>query len=101
MEPNTSLSKQLAAYKAGFVQRAAPERVAMMEAATAGLRATGIESQALQVGAQVPDLTLPDASRQPVSLSSLWRTGTTTNPRMLIYSNGKMAINIFKLFQKK
>jgi hypothetical protein len=66
MEPNTSLSEQLEAYKAGFVQRAGPERVAMMEAATADLRATGIESQALKYGAQAPDLTMPDALNQPV-----------------------------------
>jgi peroxiredoxin len=84
MEPNTSLSEQLAAYKAGFVQRAAPERVAMMEAATAELRATGIESQALQVGAQVPDLTMPDALNQPVRLSSLWQRG----PLVLIFYRG-------------
>ena len=32
-----------------------------MEAATADLRTAGIESQALQIGAQVPDLTMPDA----------------------------------------
>jgi|JI10StandDraft_1071094.scaffolds.fasta_scaffold226096_2 peroxiredoxin len=84
MEPNTSLSEQLAAYKAGFAQRAAPERVAMMEAATADLRATGIESQALQVGAQVPDLTMPDALNQPVRLSTLWQQG----PLVLIFYRG-------------
>jgi peroxiredoxin len=84
MEPNTSLSEQLAAYKAGFVQRAAPERVAMMEAATAALRATGIESQALQVGAQAPDLTMPDALNQLVRLSTLWQQG----PLVLIFYRG-------------
>ncbi len=84
MEPNTSLSEQLSAYRAGFVQRAAPERVAMMEAATADLRATGIELQALQVGAQAPDLTMPDALNQPVSLSSLWQRG----PLVLIFYRG-------------
>ena len=31
MEPMTSISEQLAAYKAGFKQRAAPERLAMVE----------------------------------------------------------------------
>lgn len=84
MEPNTSLSEQLAAYKAGFVQRAALERVAMMEAATADLRGTGIESKALQVAAQAPDLTMPDALNQPVSLSSLWQRG----PLVLIFYRG-------------
>jgi peroxiredoxin len=84
METNPSLSQELAAYKAGFVQRAAPERVAMMEAATADLRATGIEAAALQVGAQVPELTLPDALSRPVSLASLWQQG----PLVLIFYRG-------------
>ena len=84
MEPITSLSEQLAAYKAGYLQRAAPERVAIMEAATADLRATGIESQALQVGARAPDLTLPDALGQPVRLSSLWQRG----PLVLVFYRG-------------
>ena len=84
MEPITSLSEQLAAYKAGYLQRVAPERVAIMEAATANLRATGIESQALQVGARAPDLTLPDALGQPVRLSSLWQRG----PLVLVFYRG-------------
>lgn len=84
MEPNTSLSEQLAAYRAGFVQRAAPERVAMIEAATADLRATGIESQALQVGVRAPDVTMPDALNQPVRLSTLWQQG----PLVLIFYRG-------------
>ena len=49
------------------------ERVAMMEAATADLRAAVIESLALQLGAQAPDLTMPDALNQPVLLSTLWQ----------------------------
>jgi peroxiredoxin len=84
MEQITSLSEQLAAYQAGFKQRAAPERVAMMEAATTGLRATGIEARALQVGARAPDLTLPDALNQPARLSTLWQRG----PLVLIFYRG-------------
>jgi peroxiredoxin len=84
MEQITSLGEQLAAYQAGFKRRAAPERVAMMEAATADLRATGIESQALQVGDLAPDLTLPDALNQPVRLSTLWQRG----PLVLIFYRG-------------
>jgi peroxiredoxin len=84
MQANPSLSEQLAAYKAGFVQRAAPQRVAMMEAATAGLRATGIEARALQVGAQAPELTLPDALDRQVRLADLWRQG----PLVLIFYRG-------------
>lgn len=84
MEQNTSLAAQLAAYKAGFVQRVAPERVAMMEAATADLRATGIESRALRRGAQAPVLTLPDALGRQVRLLDLWQQG----PLVLIFYRG-------------
>ncbi len=84
MEQTPSLSEQLAAYQAGFKQRAAPERVAMMETATADLRATGIEARALQVGAQAPDLMLPDALNQPVDLSTLWQQG----PLVLVFYRG-------------
>lgn len=84
MEQNASLGDQLAAYKEGFKQRAAPDRVAMMEAATADLRATGIETQALQVGGLAPDLSLPDALNRPVHLSTLWAQG----PLVLIFYRG-------------
>ena len=84
MEQTTSLADQLAAFKAGFKQRAAPERVAMMEAATTELRATGIEAQALQLGDAVPDLTLPDALNTPVRLAALWQRG----PLVLIFYRG-------------
>jgi peroxiredoxin len=84
MQPITSLATQLAEFKAGFKQRVAPERVAMMEGATANLRATGIEHHALQVGATAPDVTLPDALNQPVRLSTLWRSG----PLVVIFYRG-------------
>ena len=79
-----SLTQQLADYRAGFALRAAPERIALMEGATADLRATGIEHSALQVGAQAPDLTLPDATGRPVRLADLWQQG----PLVLIFYRG-------------
>lgn len=84
MEQHKTLADQLADYKAGFKQRVAPERVAMMEAATADLRASGIEARAVQVGACAPDLTLPDALNRPVRFSELWRRG----PLVLIFYRG-------------
>jgi peroxiredoxin len=84
MQQTSTLAEQLAAYQAGFKQRVAPERVAMMETATADLRATGIESRAVQVGAQAPDLILPDALNQPLRLSTLWQRG----PLVLIFYRG-------------
>ena len=56
----------------------------MMEAATADLRATGIEGRALQAGSPAPDLTLPDALGRPVRLSTLWAQG----PLVLIFYRG-------------
>lgn len=84
MEKHKTLADQLAEYKAGFKQRVAPERVAMMEAATADLRASGVEARAVQVGASAPDVTLPDAMNRPVRLSDLWRRG----PVVLIFYRG-------------
>ena len=84
MHTTSTLAEQLAAYQAGFKQRVAPERLAMMEGATAQLRATGIEARALQDRAFAPDLTLPDALNRPVSLAALWRKG----PLVLIFYRG-------------
>lgn len=84
MEHHTPLADQLADYKAGFKQRVAPERVAMMEAATADLRASGIEARAVQVGARAPDVTLPDAMNHLVRLSDLWCRG----PLVLVFYRG-------------
>jgi peroxiredoxin len=70
-----TLTQQLADFKAGVVQRAPPERVAMMENATAQLKSSGIEQQALGVDDNVPDISLPNATGQMVSLASLWQRG--------------------------
>lgn len=66
-----TLKSQLAEYQAGFKQRAPPERVAMMEAATAQLRASGIEGKALPLGAPVPNVSLTDALGYTVGLKVL------------------------------
>lgn len=86
MEPiaEPTLSEQLAEFKAGFARRATPERVATMEAATAALKATGIERSALQVGDHAPDVTLPDALGRPVRLAQQWRDG----PLVVVFYRG-------------
>ena len=84
MDQDITLATQLAEFKAGFKQRAAPERVAMMEVATAELKATGIESRALSIGVRAPDVSLPDALGHRVRLSELWRPG----PLVVIFYRG-------------
>lgn len=80
----TLLTQQLADYQAGFKQRASADRVAMMETATSQLRATGIETTALQIGAALPALTLPDAMGQPVGLQELNAAG----PLVIVFYRG-------------
>jgi hypothetical protein len=80
----STLTQQLADYQAGFKQRAPAERVAMMEAATAQLRATGIETGALQVGATLPALSLPDATGKPLDLTALNASG----PLVIVFYRG-------------
>ncbi len=80
----TYLAEQLAEFQAGFKQRAPAERVATMEAATAQLRASGIESTALQVGAELPALTLPDATGKPVDFRALNAIG----PLVVVFYRG-------------
>ena len=75
MQIQESLASQLAAYKAGFIGRAPAARVAMMEAATAHLKKTGIESIALKMGDRAPSLSLPDAKGEQVSLNQLLLQG--------------------------
>lgn len=81
----TTLTQQLANYKAGFIQRVPAERLAMMEGATADLKATGIETRALRAGDQAPDITLPDATGQAMRLADLWTEGLTV---LIFYRGG-------------
>jgi len=75
MQIQESLASQLASYKAGFIGRAPAARVAMMEAATAHLKSTGIESIALKVGDRAPSLSLPDAKGEQVHVDRLLEQG--------------------------
>jgi peroxiredoxin len=83
MNTNT-LQAQLAEFKAGFKTRAAPERVATMEAATQKLRDSGIEHSALKVGDAAPKLVLPNAIGKSIELTSLWQQG----PLILVFYRG-------------
>jgi peroxiredoxin len=83
-ETTKTLEMQLAELKESFKQRAAPGRVALMEAATTLLRASGIEQRALGTGDFVPDVTLPNALGQSVRLRDLWQRG----PLVIIFYRG-------------
>lgn len=80
----TSLTAQLAEYQAGFKDRVTPDIVAMMEKATADLRASSIEAHALKTGAALPDLQLLDAKGQSVSLTALNANG----PLIIVFYRG-------------
>lgn len=80
----TTLGAQLSEYKQNFIQRVDPARVAVMETATAALRATGIEQQALNVGDLVPPLSMPDALGRTVDLHELWQQG----PLVVVFYRG-------------
>jgi peroxiredoxin len=80
-----TLKSQLSEYQAGFKQRVAPERVAMMEAATAQLRASGIEDTALRLGTPVPNVFLTDALGNTVGLKSMHGGKTTV---IIFYRGG-------------
>jgi peroxiredoxin len=83
--PNPNLASQLAELKADFARRVAPERVTLMEAATADLRATGIEERALKAGDAAPTgLELPDALGRRVRLAELWQHG----PLVVLFYRG-------------
>ena len=79
-----TLAAQLAEYQAGFKQRASPERVTMMEAATGSLRASGIERSALGMGAMLPSATLINATGDSVQLTALH----SGKPTVVIFYRG-------------
>ncbi len=84
MQTQESLASQLTSFKTGFIGRAPAARVAMMEAATAQLKSTGIESSALKVGDRAPGLSLPDAKGKQVSLNQLLEQG----PVVVVFYRG-------------
>jgi peroxiredoxin len=81
---NPTLQTQLTEFKAGFAQRATPERIATMETATAQLKASGIERTALKAGARLPTLSLPNASSNRVDLNTLNSQG----PLVIVFYRG-------------
>lgn len=70
-----SLQDKLDAYKAGFVQKVGPEKVAIMHRATDDLRRSGILDRVLKPGAPAPEFSLPNTRGEIVSSSALLARG--------------------------
>lgn len=70
---NTSLAQQLDDYKASSIKKSPPERIALMEGATADLKSSGIENTALQCGMNAPSISLLDINGQAVNLAEFWQ----------------------------
>ncbi|OYU44760.1 MAG: alkyl hydroperoxide reductase [Burkholderiales bacterium PBB4] len=66
-----NLTTQLSTFQAEFKGCVAPERLSMMENATAQLRLSGVEQAAMALGAALPEVGLQDATGQSVSLTAL------------------------------
>ncbi|MBM3490548.1 MAG: hypothetical protein FJX68_08865 [Alphaproteobacteria bacterium] len=70
-----SLEQQLAAIREAAAKRVPPERRAVMQRATADLRASGIMQGVLKVGDRMPDFSLLNAAGTPVSSAALLAKG--------------------------
>ena len=79
-----SLEEQLAGIRAGAAKRIAPEKRAVMAAATAELGASGILDAIPKAGDRLPDFSLPDAEGEPVTSAALLARG----PLVVTYFRG-------------
>ena len=70
-----TLQNQLDAYKRGMQAKAPAEALAIMQRATADLRASGIMAQAAQPGDPAPDFTARNAADQSFNLKDLCAAG--------------------------
>lgn len=71
-----SLADTTKAISDGAKTRIPPETLAIMEAATAKLAASGMAARALKTGDRMPDFTLPDANGTLISSEALRRKGS-------------------------
>ncbi len=69
------LAQELKARKDASRARTSAENLAVMDGATAALRAAGLPEQSLAVGARAPEFLLPDANGGEVALAALLATG--------------------------
>jgi peroxiredoxin len=79
-----SLQAKLDARKQEFLKDAPPERAAAYDEGVEALREKGIEKNALNVGDEAPDFTLPASNRESVTLSEVLEDG----PAVLVWYRG-------------
>ncbi|WP_321527379.1 peroxiredoxin-like family protein [Sedimenticola selenatireducens] len=77
------LQQQLEEQKKSTINKASPEILQTMAQATADLKASGIENQALGAGDLAPDFTLPNARGEEIRLTDL-------------LSRGPVVVNIYR-----
>jgi len=70
-----SLSEKLALTRAASAARVAPDKRAIMDRATADLRASGILQQVLMVGQPMPAFTAPNYDGRKISSKDLLNGG--------------------------
>ena len=70
-----SLQIQIDELNASLKQQLPPEMLQLVGDAMAGIIATGVEEQAIGVGAEAPDFTLGNATGAEVSLAAMRRRG--------------------------
>ncbi|WP_029133081.1 peroxiredoxin-like family protein [Sedimenticola selenatireducens] len=77
------LQQQLEEQKKSTINKASPEILQTMAQATADLKASGIENQALGAGDRAPEFTLPNARGEEIRLTDL-------------LSRGPVVVNIYR-----
>ncbi len=83
--PEQTLQQQLEAFKAQLISQAPPEVRAQLNAEVDRVIGSGLVEHALKEGQLAPDFTLPDATGQQVSLTTLSQHG----PVALVFYRGE------------
>ena len=78
------LQDKLDEYKKGFLEKAPPEAVEVMQKATEDLKFSGILDKVLKVGESAPEFSLPDENGSLVELKGLLAQG----PVVISYYRG-------------
>jgi peroxiredoxin len=75
LDPNATLEQQIAEFNAQLATQAPPSVVDQIRRHINRLIESGVEKNALPMGAKAPSFTLPDALGRPISLAGLLQQG--------------------------